>query len=125
MPILSVQLIGAPPAAVLRGLPQRVADAAGEVFRTPPQTTWVTVSVVPRSRYAENGGGPPRGAKPVLVRVVKGVWPSRAAMEGEVEALTKAIARAVRRPPAGVHVVYEPEAAGRIAFGGRLVPRRA
>ena len=44
-----------------------------------------------------------------------------ARLQAEVSALTEAVAKTVGRPAACVHVAYEPAAAGRISFGGKLV----
>jgi phenylpyruvate tautomerase PptA (4-oxalocrotonate tautomerase family) len=41
-------------------------------------------------------------------------------MQIEVEAVTEAMARLFDRPRENVHVLYEPEGRGRVAFGGRL-----
>ena len=48
-------------------------------------------------------------------------WVRVRALAEEVRTLTHAVARAVARPPEHVHVLSEPAAAGRIAFGGALV----
>ena len=121
MPILEVQLVGEPPESVVRDLAQRLANAADEVYRSGPQGTWVKVQFLPRQNYAENGGGPPEGVLPVFVFVLKRDVPRGDALKAEISALTKAIAAVCDRAEENVHVVYEPPAAGRVAFGGHLV----
>ena len=120
MPILTVEIVGPAP----RGVASRIADAAGEVFGAGPGTTWVRLHRITSADYAENGGGPPRGVRPVFASVLKRGVAGGPALEREAAALTAAIAKAVGRSVENVHVVYEPPAAGRLAFGGRLVPRK-
>jgi phenylpyruvate tautomerase PptA (4-oxalocrotonate tautomerase family) len=71
--------------------------------------------------YAENATGQGVPYAPVFVRVLKKSLPQESELATEVEALTRAVAEACGRDPAQVHVIYEPGAAGRVAFGGRLV----
>jgi phenylpyruvate tautomerase PptA (4-oxalocrotonate tautomerase family) len=117
MPILDVRLIAdsAPP-----DLAQRIADAAAGVLGSPPRGTWVAIDLVPPARYAENGGAEP-GVAPVFVRVLLRDGAAREGLADQVAALTRAIASCCGRPVDNVHVLYEPAAAGRLAFGGNLV----
>jgi phenylpyruvate tautomerase PptA (4-oxalocrotonate tautomerase family) len=120
MPILNVELVGEVPDSVRRGLARRIADAAGEVLGSRPQGTWVTLRFLGQDAYAENAGGPPPGARPVLVSVVQAEPPSGGALAVQASRLVEAIALACSRPLANVHILFQPAAAGRIAFGGRL-----
>ena len=120
MPILDVEVVGAVPPAVARGLPRRIAEAAGEVLRAPPMHTWVRLRRLSSRDYAESGGGPPRGVRPVFVSVLLRHPPVGRARARQVAALTDAVAKACRRPRENVHVIYRPPAEGRAAFGGRL-----
>ena len=115
MPILDVDIVG----AADLDLAQKIADAAGRVFHTPAGETWVRLRSP--EAYAENGGTLPEGVRPVFVSVLKTQPPAGEALVLEVQALTDAVAHACGRPPENVHVIYEPPALGRIAFGGRLV----
>jgi phenylpyruvate tautomerase PptA (4-oxalocrotonate tautomerase family) len=116
MPILDVEIIG--PIAEA-SLARRLADAAGEVFGSKPQGTWVKLRTMERVHYAENGGTPD-DVSPVLVRVLQYAPPEGDALAEEIGRLTRAIAEACGRATHNVHVLYEPPAAGRIAFGGEL-----
>jgi phenylpyruvate tautomerase PptA (4-oxalocrotonate tautomerase family) len=121
MPILEIQIIGPVPEEIRAGLAQRIADAAAEVFRSRPQATWVTLHFVPPDAYAENAGGPPLGTRPVLASVLLADRPPEIELAGQAERLTEEIARACGRPAENVHIVYEPSARGRIAFGGQML----
>lgn len=112
MPILDVELIG-PRNAGTKGLARRIADAVAKVLGTGPQRTWVKVRRLSPADYAENAGAP-GGMRPVFVRVLKRKRAGKAALKKEALALTRAIARACRRPPENVHVLYEPEGSGRV-----------
>lgn len=119
MPILEVRAVG----ELARAAPevaQRIADAAAGVLGSPAGGTWVTVDTIPRASYAENGGAEP-GLAPVFVRVLLRAGPPREGLAEQVAALTRTVAGCCGRPEENVHVIYEPAAAGRVAFGGRLV----
>jgi enamine deaminase RidA (YjgF/YER057c/UK114 family) len=111
MPILDITLVGSCEANV-----SRIADAAGEVLGTDPSFTWVCIHRV--SEYAENRTAEP--PSPVIVRVLLRALPDD--REPLARALGAAIGKEVGRSHEDVHVIFEPPAAGRIAFGGELVP---
>ena len=46
---------------------------------------------------------------------------SFAELQTEVDRLTAAIAQICDRPAENVHIIYLPEGAGRIAFGGKVI----
>lgn len=125
MPILQVEIVGTLAPRMRRGLARRLADAAAEVLGTPPGRTWVRVRRLARADYAENGGPLPRGVRPVFVAVLQARPPRGRRLAQEVAALTAALARACGRPAEHVHLFYEAPAAGRAAFGGRLLTRPA
>lgn len=130
MPIFHIDLLddGAPDAA----LPKKLADALGTLLAADPGHVWVRVSRCPRSDYAENGDGPvPRWA---FVRVIlrslppeipppglKSI-PTSEALTGRAHAIARLVAEHTGRALEDVHVYFDPPAAGRIAFGGALVP---
>lgn len=120
MPLLDVELVLRPGESLSKDFAAEIADCAGEVFGSPPRWTWVKVRVIPTEHYAENGGAAD-GVHPVFVSVLKGRHPPPEEMQAEVTRLTNAIAQACARPPENVHVLYVPEGAGRVAFGGQLI----
>lgn len=120
MPILDVEIVQSPGEEADTGLAEALADAAGAVFDSPAGRTWVKLRTIAAEQYAENGGGPPAGIRPVFVTVLKANWKGEEVGQ-EVGRLTEVIAEICGRPAENVHVLYAPPAAGRIAFGGRLV----
>ena len=100
MPILDVEIVQAADQQLSDTLAGEIADAAGEVFQTPPGRTWVRLRSLPRERYAENGGGPPDGVLPVFVTVLKARKPDDSALAEEVVQLTQRIAQICGRHPA-------------------------
>lgn len=118
MPIVDVELVAAD--AVDRELAKKLADMAGEVFGSPPAGTWVRVRLLPQYLYAENDTAEPAGWRSVFVTVRKAQRPTGAALEAEVRALTAGIAQVCNRPVESIHILYEPDALGRIAFGGSV-----
>jgi phenylpyruvate tautomerase PptA (4-oxalocrotonate tautomerase family) len=122
MPILDIEIVLREGESLHPGLASRLAEAAAQVFRTPPGRTWVKFNPLLPQNYAEDAGGPPEGVHPVFVSVLKAQRPEAVELESEIAALTGAVARICDRPPANVHVFYEPDAKGRVAFGGKIVP---
>jgi len=121
MPLLDVTVVGDPPAKSRKGWAGRIAEAAGAVFRSGPGNTWVVLHHLSPEDYAENVAGSGERDAPVFVRVLKKSLPPESELEIEVDALTRAVAEVCGRDPAQVHVIYEPGATGRVAFGGRVV----
>lgn len=120
MPILEIDLVGEVGTADAAGLAQRLADAAGAVFGSAPQSTWVKIRILGPADYAENGGAA-SPQRPVFVKVLKRSTSEGTEMADEVRRLTAAVAEVCSRPSESVHVCYEPPAQGRQAFGGELV----
>lgn len=121
LPILDIDLVVAAGERLDAALASTLADAAGKVFGSVAGSTWVRVRPLPREHYAENGGGPPDGVDPVFVRVLLADAPSGEELRSQVHHLTAAIAKICGRPPENVHLLYEPAAKGRVAFGGKLL----
>lgn len=128
MPILDIELIASDSAHSSTGsgqslpaeLTQSLADAAAQVFGSPQGTVWVKVRVIPSAQYAEDNGTP-LGVYPVFVTVLKSRVPEGSALEDEIARLTQVIARVLNRPDTNVHIFYQADGAGRVAFGGKLV----
>lgn len=120
MPILDVEIVGSIPNDVAQGLAERMAEAAAGVLGSRPQSTWVKLRFLAEEEYAEDGGGPPEGVKPVLVSVLQANVQEGSRLAEQASRLTEAIAGACGRPATNVHIIFEPAAAGRIAFGGKL-----
>ncbi|GAB4417858.1 MAG: hypothetical protein Kow002_04450 [Anaerolineales bacterium] len=121
MPILDVEIIASDSSQSLPAhLTQALADAAAKVFGTLQGRVWVKVHIIPPEHYAEDHGTP-KGVQPVFVTVTKAKMPKGNALEAEITQLTKSIASLLQRPETNVHITYQPDAAGRVAFGGRLV----
>ena len=121
MPILDIEIVVEDAEAIEPTLASKLADVAGEVFGVVAGTTWVRLRALPRTRYAENGGGPPEGVLPVFAGVLLADPLEGQELRSQVHALTAAIAKVCERPPENVHVFYQPAAGGRVAFGGKLV----
>jgi phenylpyruvate tautomerase PptA (4-oxalocrotonate tautomerase family) len=118
MPILDIEIVTAE--ALADDLATRLADMAGEIFGSPPASTWVRLRALPPHQYAENRAGDPEGWRAIFVTVLKAQCPTGAALESEVRSLAEGVAKVCARPIEYVHVLYQPNAQGRIAFGGRL-----
>jgi phenylpyruvate tautomerase PptA (4-oxalocrotonate tautomerase family) len=123
MPILDVEIVLRPGEPLGSDIAARLARQVAETLSSALGQTWIKVRALPKEQYAENGTGPAEGVCPVFVSVLKAKLPSPEALQAEVSRLTQTIAQVCARSPENVHIVYEPEGAGRAAFGGKLVAR--
>jgi phenylpyruvate tautomerase PptA (4-oxalocrotonate tautomerase family) len=121
MPILEIEIVTRPAEVLRSDLAAEIADRAGEVFGSAPGATWVRVHALPAESYAENGGGPPAGVYPVFVSVLKSKLPDATGLEREARQLAETVGRTCSRHPENVHILYLPEGAGRVAFGGNVI----
>lgn len=119
MPVLEVEITLPAGEEIEAGLAAKLADAAGEVFGTPRGRTWVRLRTLPLERYAENGAdGAPAGIRPVFVSVLLARLPDLPERKTMARKLAEATAAACGRPVENVHVLFQPEGVGRVAFGG-------
>jgi phenylpyruvate tautomerase PptA (4-oxalocrotonate tautomerase family) len=121
MPILDIEIVAPDSTESLPAdLTQSLADAAAQVFEVGPGRVWVKLRILPSTNYAENGGLP-EGLQPVFITVLESGVPDGRALKDEVIQLTKTIAKILGRPESNIHIFYQPDGAGRVAFGGKLV----
>ena len=120
MPIVDIEIVLKPNETIQSQMASELADQLGEIFESPKGGTWVKVRGLAKSQYAENAQSDEE-IYPVCVAVVKSELPTPDNMQIEAEKLTAAVAQICGRPPENVHVLYEPEGRGRVAFGGKLV----
>ena len=121
MPIIDVELVASEGSDLREPSVAAIADALGKVLGSPPGRTWVRLRVLSSSAYAENECSLSEDELPVFATVLHAHLPESEALATEVEAITVAIADCLHRNPERVHVQYAPAAAGRQAFGGKLV----
>jgi phenylpyruvate tautomerase PptA (4-oxalocrotonate tautomerase family) len=118
MPIVTVEIVThTPPPG---NLAAELAETLAGVFGGPSSRTWVRVREL--ANYAEGGGGPQPGVSPVFVSLLMADPPTGDLRADQTTSVTNAVAAACSRPAENVHVIYEPPGAGRVAFGGNLVP---
>jgi enamine deaminase RidA (YjgF/YER057c/UK114 family)/phenylpyruvate tautomerase PptA (4-oxalocrotonate tautomerase family) len=121
MPILDVTIVE-PVDHSPRELSSRIADRVGDALDARAGGTWVRLRLLPGDAYAESGGAP-AGVRPVFVELTLREWPpTGAARASSARAVAQAVADACGRPVENVHVILAPPGAGRVAFGGELLP---
>lgn len=121
MPIVSIELTEDPRSP--RPDRDRLAglcDDLGTLFGSGPAGTWVKLRSLAADCYLENDTAAQDTPHPVFVEVLQARTADPSALAQEARAISQIVARACDRPAENVHVIYLPEAAGRIAFGGRL-----
>ena len=120
MPIVDVEIVGLLVDVARAGLVQRIANAIGAALNSQPQGTWVKVRFLDDGAYAENDADLPVGEQPVFVSVLLAELPDRQVLSEQALQLATAVANACGRSSESVHILFEPAAIGRIAFGGHL-----
>ena len=122
MPIVTIELLeDTPVAAVDTATLQALGDDLGALFDSEPGGTWVRLEPVPRSAYVENGQALTAAVRPAFVRVLKADIGDETARASEAQHVSAIVAEHLGRPRENVHVLFEPAARGRIAFGGELL----
>jgi len=126
MPIVTIETLSDQPLSKRDALPtpaqlQVVADELGALFGSQPNGTWVRARQQQRAYYVENNGLVDAGLRPVMVEIQKSDLEPEDQLAAEAASVCSIVARSLGRPERNVHVVYQPAARGRIAFGGKLV----
>ena len=121
MPILEIEIVNAA-GDLDDDLAQRLADIAGKIFESKQGETWVKVRSLHCGQYAENDD-PQLQIKPVFVSVLLRRCPPEEVMRKQADELAASIARICKRAKENVHILFQPDAGGRVAFGGNLVTR--
>lgn len=120
MPVINIEIVLKPDETILDEMASQFADELGTIFGSSKNGTWVKVYGITERFYAENGGKQAE-VYPVFVSVLKASLPAAAEMQREIDAIVEAVARICKRESTFVHVIYQPEGKGRVAFGGKVV----
>ena len=118
MPIIDIELVTTTAASPDAAVTCALANELGDAFEAAPGKVWVRVRTLSSANYAENRVNAP---EPVFVTVLASAPPEGEVLRRRVAAITEIVARFTHRERGHVHVLFEPAARGRIAFGGRLV----
>ncbi len=127
MPVLDVEIVGRQAGdAPLEGLAERIAMDVGTALGVPAGQLWVTLRHLAASHYAENGS--PIATMPVFVRVLARTRDARESSDAadrsqRAATIAAVVSQALARERASVHVIFEPDASGRVFFGGVPDPR--
>ena len=126
MPIVTIETLSDAPLSDGDALPtsdqlQSLADALGELFGSHPSGTWVRARQQQRAYYAENMIEISREMRPVIVEILKSQLGTEKERAIEAAAVCALVAQVLGRRTENVHVIYQPDARGRVAFGGKLV----
>jgi phenylpyruvate tautomerase PptA (4-oxalocrotonate tautomerase family) len=121
MPIVDVEIVLKRGETLRKEIVSELANELGEIFQSPEGGTWLKMRELPDERYAENGGTA-EGIYPIFVSIIKSRFPDVDEMQKEIERITGAVAQICGRSSENVHVIYQHEGKGRVAFGGKIVP---
>lgn len=121
MPIVTIEVIGPLETINSNDLTQKLANELGKIFDSAPGSTWVKVQYLDKINYAENDVNKHNTPSPIFVSILKRKIPSNIRIHQEIDKLSTLIANVYNRKIENVHLIYEPSAEGRIAFGGKLL----
>jgi phenylpyruvate tautomerase PptA (4-oxalocrotonate tautomerase family) len=119
VPIFDIEIATRPDEALAPALASELADALGAVMDAAPGKVWVRLRTLGPGGYAENLSGAGRPF-PVFVTLPASAPPVGERLDQVVRRVTDAVALHARRPAENVHVLVQPAARGRIAFGGKV-----
>lgn len=124
MPIVTLELIEDEMHQPVRANALKtLTDELGELFNSAPSGTWVKLRYLPREHYAENATTLETTIRPTFVEVLKrDADTSSTDRAAEAARIAEIVALHLNRPIANTHIIYVPPGAGRVAFGGRLIP---
>ncbi len=117
MPILDFEIIG--PLDEKSNLSQILADAAADILKSKPGNTWVKLHFLSTDQYGENGGSE-EGVFPIFISILLGQNPDEKVRSKIALELAEAASNVFNRPKENIHIIFLPDAIGRIAFGGHL-----
>jgi phenylpyruvate tautomerase PptA (4-oxalocrotonate tautomerase family) len=120
MPIVDVEIVVGPGEQLPGELAAALADAIGRVLNAPAESVWVKLRTLADACYAENSTAEPLGRRAVFVRMLQARRPTGHDLEQQARELVTRIAEVCGRQLENVHILFEPDAMGRIAFGGEL-----
>jgi phenylpyruvate tautomerase PptA (4-oxalocrotonate tautomerase family) len=117
VPILDVEIVKGEESQLDSTLAQKLAEAAGVALGLGSARVWIKLRAISRENYAENGVA--LEELPVFVSILmkqhKLIDLSTVALD-----LANAFGKVLNRPTEKIHILFQPECAGRIAFGGKL-----
>lgn len=121
MPILRIEIVREGSQPQEPGLAASLADGLAPLFGDDPERTWVKLAYIEPGHYAEGGGGPKAGVQPVFISLLMARLPELEERERLAAKIARVVGKLMGRPAENVHLVFEAEAIGRVAFGGSLV----
>ena len=113
MPLLVIEIVDLP--SEREHLCQALAQACALALQSRPSGTWVRLRQLEGWQYAENGPA----TSPAFVSLTLADCPEDPAPT--LARVAAAVAECLGRSVDSVHVILEPPARGRIAFGGHLL----
>ncbi|MDQ8205750.1 hypothetical protein [Pelagicoccus sp. SDUM812003] len=120
MPILDFSIVLQESEILDSDLAQRLANKAASILASAPGTVWVRLHPIPKNNYAENGIDERDAPSPVFVEILKSKNEDMKTRTNEIMLFSSEFSKILNRPVENIHILYLPEASGRIAFGGKV-----
>lgn len=123
MPMANIQIVLKNNAAAYPdNITSQLADALGSFFNCSPGTTWVRLSYLTASHYAENQISQQDCPDPVFVELLLKNTAEQHHRALDARKIANIVAEILQRPENEIHIIFQPPGVGRVAFGGKLIP---
>lgn len=119
MPIFDIEIVYRRGEEAPDGLAADLAEVLGAVMDAAPGKAWIRLHRVRPEDYAENQPGE-NWPSPVFVTLTASTPPEGEHLDRVAREVSEAVAALLDRRPENVHLLVQPAAKGRIAFGGKV-----
>jgi phenylpyruvate tautomerase PptA (4-oxalocrotonate tautomerase family) len=119
MPLVDIEITLKEYETLSKDMAASLANELGKIFNSPSNSTWVKVRGLPVYQYAENGETQ-KDVFPVFDKIIKSKL-LISELQNEAELIAIAVAQICERSTENIHIIYEPEGSGQVAFGGKLI----
>ena len=124
MPIVTIEcVVGESSKKYDASKTQSLSDKLGRVFGSEPGTTWIKLHYLDQANYAENDAELDKTALPTFVNVLLRSLPDEDQLAITAQHIATCVSESLVRLKENIHVIFEPEGFGRVAFGGVLLKK--
>lgn len=122
MPILDFEIVGTQ--IEISNLSLILANTAGRILNSKPGNTWVKLHYLTTEQYSENDDSKQR-VLPIFISILLSQNPGEEARSKIASEMAEAASNIFNRSKENIHVIFQPDAIGRIAFGGKLITKHS
>jgi phenylpyruvate tautomerase PptA (4-oxalocrotonate tautomerase family) len=122
MPIIEFQIIGNLEISDKKDFRKELINGLANIFGSENKSVWCKFNFIPVENYIENDNS---GLSiplplPIFLKILNYQNKSIEECKKEAIIISEFVSKVCNRPKENIHILYEPSAKGRIAFGGIL-----